>query len=74
VWNGHDIGGILAMVTDDVLFEASFGRDPWGSRVVEWVTSGTPRAAGRFETHGRDLLTLRDGQIAAKRSYRKATL
>src|SRR5438552_19093266 len=34
VWNGHDIEGILAMMTDDVIFEASFGKDPWGSRVV----------------------------------------
>lgn len=109
VWNGHDIEGILAMMTDDVLFEASFGKDPWGSRVVgkaavrdflgdmfaripdirwdetrhfaapelavvEWITTGTPRGSGRFETHGCDILALRDGRIAAKRSYRKASL
>ena len=30
VWNGHDIAGILSMMTDDVIFEASFGKDPWG--------------------------------------------
>jgi Ketosteroid isomerase-related protein len=35
VWNGHDLDGILAMMTDDVVFEASFGKDPWGVRVVE---------------------------------------
>ncbi len=34
VWNGHDVDGILAMMTDGVIFEASFGKDPWGSRVV----------------------------------------
>jgi len=34
VWNGHDLNGILAMMTDDVVFEASFGKDPWGARVV----------------------------------------
>ena len=34
VWNGHDVDGILSMMTDDVVFEASFGKDPWGSRVV----------------------------------------
>ena len=34
VWNGHDLEGILAMMTDDVVFEASFGKDPWGARVV----------------------------------------
>jgi len=26
VWNGHDVDGILAMMTDDVVFEVSFGR------------------------------------------------
>jgi len=109
VWNGHDLEGILEMMTDDVIFEASFGKDPWGARVVgkpavrqflkemferipdvrwdetrhfacpeiatvEWLTTGTPRGAGRYEVHGCDILTLRDGKIAAKRSYRKATL
>ena len=94
VWNGHDLEGILAMMTDDVIFEASFGKDPWGARVVgkaavrefltdmferipdvrwdetrhfahpdlavvEWVTSGTPRGSGRYETHGCDVLALR---------------
>ena len=34
VWNGHDLDGILHMMTDDVVFEASFGKDPWGVRVV----------------------------------------
>lgn len=34
VWNGHDVNGILEMMTDDVVFEASFGKDPWGVRVV----------------------------------------
>ena len=109
VWNGHDVDGILAMMTDDVVFEASFGKEMWGHRltgknevrkflddmferipdirwdetrhfahpelaVVEWVTTGTPRGGGRFETHGCDILALRDGKIAAKRSYRKGTL
>ena len=34
VWNAHDVDGILAMMTDDVVFEASFGTDPWGTRVI----------------------------------------
>ena len=34
VWNGHAIEGILDMMTDDVVFEASFGKEPWGTRVV----------------------------------------
>ena len=106
VWNGHDIDGILSMMTDDVIFEASFGKDPWGARVVgkpalrtfledmiaripdvrwdeirhvahpdqvtvEWLTSGTPRGGAPYKVEGCDILTIRDGKIAAKRSYRK---
>jgi ketosteroid isomerase-like protein len=109
VWNGHDLDGIMAMMTDDVVFEASFGKEPWGTRatgrtavreqigeilrripdvrwdeirhfacpehaVVEWITTGTPVGGTRFEVHGCDVLALRDGKIAAKRSYRKAQL
>ena len=102
VWNGHDVDGILAMMTDDVIFEASFGKDPWGTRVVgranvrrfledmferipdvrwdetrhaahpnvvvvEWLTTGSPKGGPRYEVEGCDILTLRDGTIAAKR-------
>ena len=109
VWNGHDLDGILHMMTDDVVFEASFGKDPWGVRVVgqaavrefledmfrripdvrwdeirhfacpelavvEWLTTGTPRAGTRYEVQGCDVLALRNGKIAAKRSYRKGQL
>ena len=109
VWNGHDVEGILAMMTDDVIFEASFGKETWGARavgksavreflddmfrripdvrwdeirhfacpelaVVEWLTTGTPRGVTRYEVQGCDVLALRDGKIAAKRSYRKAQL
>ena len=109
VWNGHDVTGILDMMTDDVVFEASFGKDPWGTRVVgkpalreflqdmferipdvrwketrhfacpelavvEWLTTGTPRGGTRYEVLGCDILALRDGRIAAKRSYRKGSL
>jgi taurine dehydrogenase small subunit len=107
VWNGHDLNDILAMMTDDVVFEASFGKEPWGTRVigkpavraflsdmferipdvrwdeirhfacpelavVEWLTTGTPHGGTRYEVQGCDVLALRDGRIAAKRSYRKA--
>jgi ketosteroid isomerase-like protein len=34
VWNGHDVEGILGMMTDDVVFEASFGQEAWGTRVI----------------------------------------
>jgi ketosteroid isomerase-like protein len=109
VWNGHDIDGILDMMTDDVIFEASFGKDPWGSRVVgkpavraflqdmmtripdirwdeirhfahpdlvtvEWLTSGTPKGGTAYKVEGCDILTIRDGKIAAKRSYRKGVI
>jgi len=109
VWNGHDIEGILAQMTDDVVFEASFGKDPWGTRisgtrnvreflkdmferipdvrwderrrfarpecvVVEWLTTGSPLGGTRYEVEGCDILTLRDGKIAAKRSYRKGRI
>jgi len=109
VWNAHDVDGIMRLMTDDCVFEPSFGPDPWGNRyigaaavragveknfrdipdirwdelrrfvcpdhaVVEWRTRGTPRGGKRFDVHGLDVLTLRDGKIAAKRSYRKSTL
>jgi ketosteroid isomerase-like protein len=105
-WNSHDLDAIVGQMTDDVVLEASFGKDPWGSRVVgkaavrefvadmvqripdirwdeirhfvcpdhavvESVTTGTPRGGTRFESYLVDVLTLRDGKIAAKRSYRK---
>lgn len=108
-WNDHDVDGIMAQMTGDVVFEPSFGEAPWGARyvgarevragieknmrnipdhrwdelrhfvcpehaVIEWVTTGTPVGGMRFEVHGVDILTLRDGKIAAKRSYRKSRL
>jgi ketosteroid isomerase-like protein len=72
VWNGHDVDGILAMMTEDVVCEASFGKDPWGMRVVG-------KAAVRELLQGMfaripDVLALRDGRIAAKRSFRKGVI
>ena len=109
VWNGHAIVGILEMMTDDVVFEASFGKDPWGTRVtgkpavrlflenmfdripdvrwdeirhfahpecvvVEWLTSGTPKGGASSKVEGCDVLSIRNGLIAAKRSYRKGVV
>lgn len=109
VWDAHDLDGIAGMFTEDVVFEASFGTQPYGERavgraaardlaaavferipdlrfreirhfvspefaVVESVTTGTPVGGAPYEVHLVDLLTLRDGKIAAKRSYRKARL
>ena len=109
VWNNHDVAGIADMFTDDAIFEASFGPDPWGERAegkeaatrlaaqvferipdvrfeeirrhvtpafvaIEQVQAGTPRDGEPFEAHIVDLLTLRDGKISAKRTYRKARL
>ncbi len=42
--------------------------------VVESITTGTPAGGAPYEVHLVDLLTIRDGKIAAKRSYRKARL
>ncbi|MDD9877531.1 MAG: nuclear transport factor 2 family protein [Magnetovibrio sp.] len=42
--------------------------------VIESVQSGTPRDGEPFEVQIVDLLTLEDGLIAAKRTYRKARL
>jgi ketosteroid isomerase-like protein len=109
VWDEHDLDGIAEMFTDDVIFEASFGPEPYGERavgkeaarklaatvfervpdlhfeeirhyvtpeyaVVESITTGTPVGGAPYEIHLADLLTIRDGKIAAKRSYRKARL
>ena len=109
VWQNHDIDGIADMFTDDAVFEASFGTEPFGERavgkeaatrlaasiferipdvqfdeirrfatpefaVIELVQSGTPVGGEPFEVHIVDLLTLRDGKIAAKRTYRKGRI
>ena len=109
VWNNHDVAGIADMFTDDAIFEASFGPEPWGERaegkeaatrlaaqvferipdvrfeeirryitpefaVIEQVQAGTPRDGEPFEAHIVDLLTLRNGKISAKRTYRKGRL
>jgi len=106
VWDEHDIDGIVEMFTDDIVFEPSFGTQPYGERAVgkaaarklveavferfpdlryvelrhfvtpqfaavESVATGTPAGGARYQTHLIDVLTIRDGKIAAKRSYRK---
>ncbi len=42
--------------------------------VVEAVTTGTPVGGQPYESHLVDVLTLRDGKISAKRSYRKGNV
>ncbi len=109
VWDEHDVDGIVEMFTDDVIFEASFGAEPYGERavgkeaarklaaavferipdlrfeelrhlvspefaVVESSTTGTPVGGKPYRVDLVDILTIRDGKIAAKRSYRKARL
>lgn len=34
VWEAHDLDGIADMFSDDVIFEASFGSEPYGERAV----------------------------------------
>lgn len=110
VWDNHDVDGIIDQFADDVVFEASFGPEPYGDRatgkdearalvervferipdyrfkeirhvvtddhaVIESATTGTPADGGQpFDVHIVDILTLRDGKITGKRSYRKARL
>ena len=31
-WNVHDVDAIMALMTDDCVFEPSFGPEPWGAR------------------------------------------
>jgi ketosteroid isomerase-like protein len=42
--------------------------------VVEWLTSGTPKGGAPYKVEGCDVLTIRNGFIAAKRSYRKGVV
>ena len=42
--------------------------------VIELMQTGTPNNGEPFETQIVDLLTLRDGKIAAKRTYRKGRI
>jgi ketosteroid isomerase-like protein len=109
VFNNRDPEGIAAMMTDDAILEVSFGKEPWGTRVlgpsaictfyvdmfaripdahwaelrhilssehvvVESMHTGTPRDGPRIECLVCDVLTICDGKIAAKRSYRKVIL
>ncbi len=48
VWDEHDIDGIVGMFTDDVIFEASFGSEPFGERAVGKEEAGK-LAASIFE-------------------------
>lgn len=60
----------MAFMTDDCVFEASFGPEACG--VFEWTFTGTRAGDGmRIETHGCDLFTFRDGRIHIKNSWRK---
>jgi ketosteroid isomerase-like protein len=31
-WNDHDVNAVMALMTDDCIFEASFGNQVWGTR------------------------------------------
>lgn len=31
-WNRHDINGLMSFMTDDCIFDAGGGPDPWGER------------------------------------------
>ena len=59
---------------------ATFPDAQWGNArhfvseergVSEWTFTGTRSDGTRFEVHGCDLFTFRDGRISLKNSYRK---
>lgn len=106
-WNRHDIDGLMSLLSDDCVFEASGGDEVFGKRyqgqndvrdafvavlesmpdahwgngrhfvlgsnygVSEWTLTGTLGDGRRIEVNGCDFLTVRDGQIVVKNSYRK---
>lgn len=49
-WNAHDVDAIMADMTEDAVFEASFGPDPWGERFegAAKVRAGIERNFGRI--------------------------
>jgi ketosteroid isomerase-like protein len=105
-WNGHDVDGAMALMTDDCVWEITRGSEPHGTLfrgetavraaiadafktvpnvhyepirnhygkdlvVVELLVTGTHVDGTKLTYHACDILTLTDGKIAAKRSYRK---
>lgn len=50
------------------LVRSSFGPD---LVVLELLVTGTPAAGGKARFQACDVMTMRDGKVAAKRSYRK---
>lgn len=106
-WNDHDLEALMALFTEDCVFEASAGDEVCGTRyrgfreveeafaevlqtmpdaqwgdgrhyilgpahgVSEWTLTGTLPDGRRLEVNGCDFLTLRDGKITTKNSYRK---
>jgi steroid delta-isomerase-like uncharacterized protein len=105
-WNRHDAEGLLRLCSDDCIFDAASGSDPWGRRhegkaalreafsavwatwpdaswtdvqhfsegtraVSEWTFRGTGRGGEKIEVRGVDLITVRDGLITRKDTFRK---
>ena len=105
-WNAHDVGGAMALMTEDRLWEIPRGAEPHGTAfkgsqavraaiaaafealpdvryelvrssfgpdlvVVELLVSATLAGGKRAKFHACDVMTVEDGKVAAKRSYRK---
>ena len=106
-WNSHDVDRLMALFTDDCVFQASGGTDVDGRRfegrtqvraafaevlesmpdahwgdgrhavlsaddgVSEWRLTGTLPDGARIDVLGCDFLTVRDGKILRKNSFRK---
>lgn len=105
-FNRHDLDALMAMMTDDCVFDTSAGDTANGERhrgqaavraafaavmtqypdaqwsnarhfvsgdrgLSEWTFTGTRADGKRVEVRGCDVMTLRDGKIAIKDSFRK---
>lgn len=106
-WNSHDLDRLMALFSDDCVFEASGGPEACGRRfsgraevrrafaavldsmpdatwgegrhhvltddggVSEWRLTATLRDGSRLDVLGCDFLTVRDGRITRKNSFRK---
>lgn len=49
-WNAHDLDAIMAMMTDDCVFDAGGGTEPWGTRF-----EGASAVRERFAAVWRDV-------------------
>ena len=57
-WNAHDVDAIMAQMTEDCVFEPSFGGEPWGARY-----RGSAAVRAGVEKNFRDIPDIRWDEI-----------